>query len=521
VHLVVGHSHSFDAPVRHLRGLIDSGRYGNARMINAINYTDYLYRPRRPEELDTALGGGAIFNQAAHQIDIVRLLGGGRVASVRAATGAWDRTRPTEGAYAALLTFENGVFASLTYSGYGNFDSDEFQGWIGEMGQKKTPYAAARHRFDNQQDEVAFKNARNYGGPDFRPSAGQDLAHQNFGTLLVSCERADLRALPNGVMVYQNGSAQLDPLPMPKIPRVEVIDELYDAVVMGQPPLHDGAWAMADAGSPAGDPAIVARKIRRAPEPSGGQMTRPSPDTETILRHWREAVPDDRLAHLVKDATRALVRALQMRLAEHSVSFGHWTFLRILWEGDGLTQRELSEQAGVMEPTTFSALNAMERLGYVTRRKRGGDRKKVYVLLTAKGRRLQEKLVPLAEEVNRIAVRGVRSNDIAATRGVLLNIIENLARDERVTDMRMPSTRELAALKPGRNGRHKACAPVRRRLRGLRGAFRGPGALHAKLAFAPDHEKPRAGDDSRTQVDQLLRQFAEQPVAKKQRPQHR
>ena len=246
VHLVIGHSHSFDAPVRHLRGLIDSGRYGNARMINAINYTDYLYRPRRPEELDTALGGGAIFNQAAHQIDIVRLLGGGRVASVRAATGAWDRTRPTEGAYAALLTFESGAFASLTYSGYGNFDSDEFQGWIGEVGQKKTPYAGPpRHRFDNQQDEVAFKNARNYGGPDFRPSAGQDLAHQNFGTLLVSCEHADLRALPNGVMVYQNGSAQLDPLPMPKIPRVEVIDELYDTVVMGQPPLHDGAWAMA------------------------------------------------------------------------------------------------------------------------------------------------------------------------------------------------------------------------------------------------------------------------------------
>lgn len=178
-------------------------------------------------------------------------------------------------------------------------------------------------------------------------------------------------------------------------------------------------------------------------------MTRPAPDTETILRHWREAVPDDRLAHLVKDATRALVRALQMRLAEHAVSFGHWTFLRILWDCDGLTQRKLSEQAGVMEPTTFSALNAMERLGYVTRRKRGGDRKKVYVLLTAKGRRLQEKLVPLAEEVNRIAVSGVPSDDIAATRHVLLSIIENLARDEHATDMRMPSTRDLARLKAG------------------------------------------------------------------------
>jgi DNA-binding MarR family transcriptional regulator len=178
-------------------------------------------------------------------------------------------------------------------------------------------------------------------------------------------------------------------------------------------------------------------------------MKRPLPSTQSILKHWREAVPDDRLAHLVKDATRALVRALQMRLAEYGVSFGHWTFLRILWVGDGLTQRELSEQAGVMEPTTFSALKAMGRLGYVRRAKRGGDRKKVYVILTPKGRQLRNRLVPLAEEVNRIAVRGVRSRDIAVTRTVLLALIENLARDEAAADMRMPSTRELAQLKAG------------------------------------------------------------------------
>jgi phthalate 4,5-cis-dihydrodiol dehydrogenase len=246
IHLIVGHSHSFDAPVRRLRALIESGDFGRVHMINAINYTDYLYRPRRPAELDTARGGGAVFNQAAHQVDIVRLIGGGRVASVRAAAGLWDASRPTEGAYAALLTFENGTFASLTYNGYGHFDSDEFQGWVGEMGQTKTPYAGAfRHRFAKPQDELAFKNARNYGGSEFRPPDVHAVAHQHFGTLLVSCERADLRALPNGVMIYQNGSARLDALPPPTVPRVEVIDELYRAVVHGEAPLHDGAWAMA------------------------------------------------------------------------------------------------------------------------------------------------------------------------------------------------------------------------------------------------------------------------------------
>jgi phthalate 4,5-cis-dihydrodiol dehydrogenase len=245
VHLVVGHSHSFDAPILRARALIASGAYGGVRMIHALNYTDFIRRPRRPEELDTTQGGGAVFNQAAHQVDIVRLLGGGRVKTIRAATGAWDATRPTEGAYAALLTFENGAFASLTYGGYGHFDSDEFSGWVGEMGQQKALTHNPPRHFARAEDETAFKNARNYGGSAYQPPAAQALSHQHFGTIIVSCARADLRPMPDGVTIYQNGISRLDPLPPPSVPRAEVIDELYDAVVGDKPPLHDGAWAMA------------------------------------------------------------------------------------------------------------------------------------------------------------------------------------------------------------------------------------------------------------------------------------
>src|ERR1700682_821620 len=153
-------------------------------------------------------------------------------------------------------------------------------------------------------------------------------------------------------------------------------------------------------------------------------------DTERLLRHWRDAVPNDRLAHLVKDATRALVRSLQTRLAGHGVSFGHWSFLRILWERDGLTQTELSREAGVMEPTTFTALKAMEDRGYIVRRQLAGNRRKVHIFLTARGRALKRRLVPLAQDVNRGAVRGVTSADIAATRRTLMRVLVNLARDE-------------------------------------------------------------------------------------------
>ncbi|MGB7102013.1 MAG: MarR family transcriptional regulator [Xanthobacteraceae bacterium] len=176
-------------------------------------------------------------------------------------------------------------------------------------------------------------------------------------------------------------------------------------------------------------------------------------ETQAILRHWREAVPNDRLAHLVKDAARALLRALQLRLTAHGVSLGHWTFLRILWEKDGITQRELSEQAGVMEPTTTSALNAMERLGYVVRRKMPGNKKKVFVFLTPRGRLLKAKLVPFAEQVNEVAIHNVKLADIITTRRTLLAIIENLAEDEVHSTGRIPSTRELARLVAARGAR--------------------------------------------------------------------
>ena len=108
--------------------------------------------------------------------------------------------------------------------------------------------------------------------------------------------------------------------------------------------------------------------------------------------------------------------------------FGHWTFLRILWDRDGLTQRELSDEAGVKESSTFSALRAMEALGYVRRDQRPENRKNVYVTLTPKGRALKARLVPLAIEVNHAAVRGIPASNIEAARATLLAVVENLKR---------------------------------------------------------------------------------------------
>jgi len=250
--LMVGHSHSFNAPILKTHQLIQSGVFGQVRMIHALNYTDFLYRPRRPEELDTQAGGGVIHSQAAHQIDIVRLLGGGLVNSVMAHTGAWDASRPTEGAYSALLGFSGGAFASISYNGYGHFDSDRWMDGIGELGQTKNwaEHGVARKRLataNTAHDEAQLKAARNYGALHWSGSKAlpPHAQHQHFGPLIISCDHADLRPTPQGIWIDGDFAVQFDALEPPALPRSEVMDEFYNAVEHGKPVLHSGAWARA------------------------------------------------------------------------------------------------------------------------------------------------------------------------------------------------------------------------------------------------------------------------------------
>jgi phthalate 4,5-cis-dihydrodiol dehydrogenase len=252
VKFLVGHSHSYDTPYLRTRDMISSGLYGKVRMITALNFTDFLYRPRRPEELNTGLGGGVVYSQAAHQADIARLLACSPAISVRASTGNWDAERPTEGAYNVQIQFENGAFASLTYSGYAHFDTDEFNGWIGELGQQRHPdnYGAARSllkQAGSSADEIKLKERRAYGllaSDSFQPGA-EKLAHNHFGLVIASCERADLRPTPQGILVYDDTERRLELLERPAIPRAEVIDELYAAVIEDTEPLHSGEWGLA------------------------------------------------------------------------------------------------------------------------------------------------------------------------------------------------------------------------------------------------------------------------------------
>jgi phthalate 4,5-cis-dihydrodiol dehydrogenase len=249
--LIVGHTHAFDPSIPLIHEIIASGELGPPRMITNVVYTDFLYRPRRPEELDTALGGGIMYNQVPHQIELVRALADAPLRSVKALTGIWDDTRPTEGAMAALLEFENRVVASLVYSGYDHVDGDELQFWIAESGveKRRDGHGAARRALGaatGPEAEARMKAESGFAGRGVRTNAAP--AHQpHFGMLLVSCERGDLRPSADGVLIYDEHGMHERLLPPARaFPNKDtVVDALYDAVVRGRPPRFDGRWGMA------------------------------------------------------------------------------------------------------------------------------------------------------------------------------------------------------------------------------------------------------------------------------------
>lgn len=138
----------------------------------------------------------------------------------------------------------------------------------------------------------------------------------------------------------------------------------------------------------------------------------------------------ERLARLVRNAARAYVRGLQLRLEPHDVNYGHWSVLRVLWAQDGLSQRELSELAGITDSTTFAVVKSLDALGYIERKHLPGNNKNVHVFLTRSGKALKRQLIPLAVDVNQVSVEGVSEQDLQTTRRTLIRIIDALARDE-------------------------------------------------------------------------------------------
>jgi phthalate 4,5-cis-dihydrodiol dehydrogenase len=224
--------------------VINSGRLGRVIQINAFNSNDWLQRPRLAPELDTTKGGGLVYRQGPHMVDIVRFIGGGEVATVRGVAGRADKHFDTEGHFSALLEFTDGGVATLSFNGYGYFDITELTWDIGESGYIQT--GGRKFSSDPRLTGPADPKGKTEGAAARMVGRGDRGSKRQpfFGLTVVSCERGMIRQSADGIYVYSDDGCEEIPCNLSH-GRADELRELSQAVADGRPVFPDGRWGKA------------------------------------------------------------------------------------------------------------------------------------------------------------------------------------------------------------------------------------------------------------------------------------
>jgi phthalate 4,5-cis-dihydrodiol dehydrogenase len=237
------HSKVQDPPIRMMRRIIAGGRLGRPVQIASWNYKNWILRPRLEVEINPARGGGVVYNQAPHHADIVRLVGGGLVKSVRARAGKWHPSFDCEVGYTAFLEFQEGTPAVMSLNGFGYFNVTELTWNIGETGVRSNAApAAGLIRFDRAASETErYQDLRHRKGDR---TAAHKRHQPFFGFTVVSCEKGDIRQSPDGLWLYTSEGRDAVPCP-PFHDRAAPLLELKEALTHNRPSFPDGEWGKA------------------------------------------------------------------------------------------------------------------------------------------------------------------------------------------------------------------------------------------------------------------------------------
>ena len=246
VMLLVGHAHGYDLPIQRMREIIASGELGRVRMIHTWNFTDWVYRPRRPDELLLDAGGGVTFRQGLASVrhrSPARRRGGPQRPSDDFRLGSHSEARSARTRSSCNLptapprlqcTTATGIFPQWSFAAIspnGAFSSRRIS-----ASRRRAPVPAEARR-----QELAAKRSR------AKTAIPERAPYQPaFGLTIVSCERGDIRQSPRGLYVYTANGREEIVLPTDKNPRDLVLDELHGAMSGGRIPVHDGAWGLAN-----------------------------------------------------------------------------------------------------------------------------------------------------------------------------------------------------------------------------------------------------------------------------------
>jgi len=153
----------------------------------------------------------------------------------------------------------------------------------------------------------------------------------------------------------------------------------------------------------------------------------PSAEFSALVKEKREGS----IGYLITYAQKLLHRALGESFQEFGVTVAQWSVLVVLWEKDGLTQKELSEMVAVETPTLSRTIDRMERDNLVHRVRNGQDRRQVHINLTEYGAGLWRDLLPQVEINLDRALTGINEKEETVLRDLLRRVIRNVSNHQQ------------------------------------------------------------------------------------------
>jgi len=133
---------------------------------------------------------------------------------------------------------------------------------------------------------------------------------------------------------------------------------------------------------------------------------------------------DDQLCFALYSASRAVTAAYRPLLAELNLTYPQYLVLLVLWEEDRASVGRLSQRLHLDSGTLSPLLKRLETIGYVTRERSTEDERRVDIVLTPTGKRLQDKASCVPERL--LAASEMSVDEILTLRDAVLRLSNTL-----------------------------------------------------------------------------------------------
>ena len=134
---------------------------------------------------------------------------------------------------------------------------------------------------------------------------------------------------------------------------------------------------------------------------------------------------DDLLPYLMNRLIARMNQNLAEGLRERGFTFQDWRVLAVLAAHEGANLTALAEASVIPQPSVSRLVANLTRRGYIARQNGATDSRVVHLHITAKGRSIYDKMLPLAVREYRAATKGFSDKEYERLRELLLRMMTN------------------------------------------------------------------------------------------------